>query len=95
MAIVRKIRSNDYYIWNRVPTVILLIKLQKLKGPSFCTVNCTSATLYNCDATVTFYLIAQQWTTSNATTINISFSAINCTQSLVQLAYLESECSMV
>ena len=46
----------------------------------YSTVNCTSATSHNCDATITFFLIAQQWTTSDATiTINISFFALwNC-----------------
>jgi len=43
------------------------------------TVNCTPATSYNCDATITFFLTAQQWATSDVTTINISCSAI-CTQ---------------
>ena len=33
-----------YYIWNRVPKVMLLNKLQRFKGASFSTVNCTSAT---------------------------------------------------
>jgi len=47
-------------------------------------VNCTSATTYNCDATVTFFFIAQQWITSDATTINISFSTVNYTQPPVQ-----------
>ena len=28
------------------------------------TVNCTSATSYNCDATITFFLTAQQWCTN-------------------------------
>jgi len=50
-----------------------LNKLQNLREPSFSTVNCTSATSYNRDAAITFYLIAQQWTTSDATTVNISF----------------------
>jgi len=40
--------------------------------------NCTAAASYNYDATITYFLIAQKWT-SDATTINISFSAI-CTQ---------------
>ena len=43
------------------------------------TVNCTSATSYNYDATITFFLTAQQWTTNDATTLNISCSAI-CTK---------------
>ena len=41
--------------------------------------NCTSAKPYNCDATITFFLTEQQWT-SDATTINVSFSANKCTQ---------------
>jgi len=45
----------------------------------YSTVNCTSATSYNCDATITFFLTAQQWTTSDAQTTNISCPAI-CTQ---------------
>jgi len=48
-------------------------------------VNCTWATSNNCDATITF-LIAQQWTTSDATTI-ISCSAI-CTKAPVQITGL-------
>jgi len=36
------------------------------------------------DATITFFLTAQQRTTSDATTMKISFSTINCTQPLVQ-----------
>ena len=67
-------------------------ELQKFKGPSFSdwynNVNCISATSYNCVATITFFLIAQHWTTNDATTINISFSAINCTQPRVQLTGL-------
>ena len=55
---------------------------------SFSTVNYTSVTSYNCHATITFFSIAQQWTTSDATTINISFLAINCTQPPVQLTGL-------
>jgi len=51
------------------------------------TLNCTSATSYSCDATTTLFLIAQQWTTSDATTINIYCSA-NCTQPPVQLTGL-------
>jgi len=61
-------------------------------GPSFSTVNCTSATTYNCDATVTSSFIAQQ-RRSDATTTYISFSALNHLYN--QLAYLEPECSMV
>jgi len=52
----------------------------------YSTVNCTSATLYNYDAKITF-LIAQQQTTSSATTLNISCSAI-CTQPPAQLTGL-------
>jgi len=64
--------------------------------PMYSTVNCTSATSYNYDATITFFVIAQQWT-SDLSTINISWSAI-WTQSPVQLTgllYLESECGTV
>ena len=50
--------------------------------PIYSTANCTSATSYNYDATITFFWIAQQWT-SDTTTINISSSAI-CTQTPVQ-----------
>ena len=46
--------------------------------PMYSPVNCTSATSYNYDATITFFVIAQQWT-SDLSTINISCSAI-CTQ---------------
>ena len=76
------------YILNRVPKFILLNKLQKFNWASFSTVNSTSATPYNCDATITFFLTAQQWT-SDATTINISFSAINCAQPPIQLTSLD------
>ena len=53
------------------------------------TVNWWSATSYNYDATITFFLIAQQWTTSDATTINICYSTI-CTQPHVQPTGRES-----
>ena len=52
----------------------------------YSTVNCTSATSYNCDATITFFLTAQQWT-SDVQSINISCSAI-CTQPPVQITGL-------
>jgi len=55
-------------------------------APIYSTANYTSAT-YNYDATTTFFWTAQQWTTSDATTINISSSAI-CTQPPVQLTGL-------
>ena len=60
-AIVKKIRSI-VYIWNRVPKVILLNKLQMFKGAFFfyCELQPTSATSYSCDVTITFFLIAQQ-----------------------------------
>jgi len=44
-------------------------------------VNHASATSYNYDAPIAFLFIAQQSTTSDAVTINISFSVI-CTQLL-------------
>jgi len=44
----------------------------------YSTVNCTPTTSYNYDAKLTFFLIAQ-YRTSDATTLNISCSAI-CTQ---------------
>jgi len=47
--------QHYYYIWNRVPKVILLDKLQKFKGAFFSTVNCTWATSHNRDATITFF----------------------------------------
>ena len=53
----------------------------------YSTVNCASATSYNCDATITFFLNAPQWTTNEATTINISCSAI-CAQLPIQLTGL-------
>ena len=53
--------QHYYYIWNRLPKVILLNKLQNVKAPSFYTVYCTSATSHNCDATITFF---------NCTTVN-------------------------
>jgi len=53
------------------------------------TVNCTSATSYNCNATITFFLIPQQWITSDAITTNISFSASALN---ILSNYLESEC---
>ena len=71
------------------PWLYFWINCKSSRGPCFSTVNCTSATTYNCDATVTFFFIAQQRTTSDATTTYISFSALN------QLAYLEPECSTV
>jgi len=55
--------------------VIHLNKLQKFLS----LVNCTSATWYDYDETITFFSIAQLWT-SDTTTISIYFSAIICTQ---------------
>ena len=52
--------QHYYYIWNSVPKVILLNKLQNFKKAFFSIVDCTSATSYNCDATITFFVIAQQ-----------------------------------
>jgi len=83
-VIVRKICSiiskfetefQRFYIW---------IYCKSSRRPSFSIVNCTSATSYNCDTTLTVFLTAQQWTTSDATTINISFSTINCAQPPIQ-----------
>ena len=51
------------------------------------TVNCTSATSYNYDATLTFFLTTEQCTTNDITTFNISCSTI-CTQTPVQLTGL-------
>jgi len=50
-------------------------------------VNYTSATSFNCDATITF-LNVQQWTASDETTVNIFYSASNCTQPSLQLTGL-------
>ena len=58
--------------------------------PMYSTVNCASATSYNYDATITLFLIAQQWTTRDATTLNISFSAI-CTQQGCQFGFFEAK----
>ena len=55
--------------------------------PMYSTVNCTSATSYNYDATITFFVVAQHWTTSDAPTIDISCSTI-CIQPPVQLTGL-------
>jgi len=76
--------QHYYYFWNRVPRLYFWANCKFSRGPSFSIASCTSATSYKCGTTITF-LIAQQWTTSDATTINISFSAINCTQPPVQL----------
>ena len=86
-AIVRKIRSNITVFGTELPRLYIWINCKSSRGPSFSTVNCTSATSYNCHATITLFSIAQ-WTTSDATTINISFLAINCTQPRVQLTGL-------
>ena len=50
-----------------------------LLSPLYSTVNCTSATSYSCDTTITFSLTAQQWTTSDATATNISFPYLHST----------------
>jgi len=50
--------------------------------PMYSTVNCTSATSYDYDATITFLVVAQQWTI-DAPTIDISCSATS-TQPPVQ-----------
>ena len=67
-----------YYIWNRIPRLYLWINCKSSRGPSFSIVNCTCATLYNRDATITFFLVAQQWTTIDATIINISLRLNTC-----------------
>ena len=84
-AIVRKIRSIITIFGTELTRLYFWINCKTSRGAYFSTVNCASATSYNRDATVTFFLIAQQWTTSDATTVNISFSASNCTQPLVQV----------
>ena len=85
--IVRKICSIITIFGTEFPRLYFWINCRNSTGPSFSTVNCTSATSYNCDATITFFLIAQQWTTSDATPINISFSVV-CSQPPVQLTGL-------
>jgi len=67
-AIVRKIRSNVTIFRTEFPRLYFWINCRSSAEPSYPNVNCTSATSYNCDATVTFFLIAQQWTASDATT---------------------------
>jgi len=65
-----------------------LIRCVLSTTPIYSTAYCTSATSYNYDATITLFLIAQQWR-SDAITLNISCSAI-CTQPRVQpVAILE------
>ena len=67
-AIVTKIRSIITMLGTEFPRLHFWLKCKSSRGPSFSTVSCTSATSYNCDVTITFFLIAQQWTASDATT---------------------------
>ena len=74
-AIVKKIRSIITAFGTELPRLYFWINCNSSRGASFSTVNCTLATSYNCDATITFFSIVQQWTTVDATTVNIYFSA--------------------
>ena len=76
---MRKIRSITTIFRTEFPRLYAWINCKSSRGASFSTVNCKSAISCYCDATIPFVLIAQQWTTSDPTTINITFSAINCT----------------
>ena len=67
-------RSNLLYSFG---SWIFTLRRSSIKSTLYSTVKCTSATSYRYDATITLFLTAQQWTTNDLTTINISFSAIN------------------
>jgi len=89
-----KILRPASVIWDQISYIWPQKDQPGTQTPMYSTVNSTSATSYNYDATITFFVIAQQWT-SDLSTINISCSAI-CTQpSYNLLAYLESKCGTV
>ena len=76
---VKKIASEPDAVIKKATSGSRAIGSRLLLYSVYFIVNCTSATSYNCDATITF-LIAQQWTTSDAETI--------CTQPPVQVTGL-------
>jgi len=59
-AIVRKIRSIITIFGTEFPRLYFWINCKSSKGPSFSTVNFTSETSYNHDATITFFIIMLQ-----------------------------------
>ena len=79
-AIVGKINSIITIFGTEFPRLYFWINCKSSRGPSFSIVICTSTTSYNCDATITFFLIVH-WNYQ-------FFSAINCAQPPAQLTGL-------